>query len=214
MSRYVRPPIDTMAFLELDGQFSGTGYRSPASASPTKFAHPGAALQVVADALVAHLRAAYDVEVTTGLTVADDLLFHPDSEIERAVRIRPRNEKCAPLTLVYTAGGVCLHAGVLHDFPFPARDAAGADWMREADELEREVLAVAAGRYWEGIDKAAHPWIGYAFSFRDGKESGRSRADDWPSDRVDAAKRILFRLPIGWAAWPKVRARIPASVLG
>lgn len=213
MSRYVRPPIDTMTFLNTDGHPIDYGRRwptVPADEAHTRIRHPErfAPLHVIADALITHLQTAYDVEVTDDLAVANDLVLHPAVEITRAVRIRPRSEKCAPLTLVYTdLPGILLHAGVLHDFPYPpcSCDACDFSAVEEVADLERQVLAVARGDYWEGIDKAAQPWVGYAFNFRDGKQTGRSRADAWPAERVDAAKRVLAGLPIGWAAWPRAR---------
>lgn len=213
MSRYVRPPIDTMTFVDNDGQPIDYGLRGasmPPDEAHTSIRHPErfAPLHVIADALIAHLETAYDVEVTDDLAVADDLVLCPAVEIIRAVRIRPRSDKCAPLTLVYTdLPGIFLHAGVLHDFPYPpcSCDACDFSGIEEVEDLERQVLAIAHGNYWEGIDKAAQPWVGYAFNYADGKESGRARADGWPAERVDAARRVLERVPLGWAAWPRAQ---------
>ncbi len=209
MTSYVRPSIDTPVFRDADGQIIDYGNRwhgSPPEQTYSIDSHPErfAPLHVVADALIAHLRDAYDVEVTEGEVTAAELL-RPAPEAARAVRIRPNDPACAAATIVFTAyPGIIMNAGLLHDFHYPACgcDACDASWEGEADQLERQVLAVVTGHYREGIERGLRPWVEYAFTYPDGTSSGRSRAQDLPTERVKAAKPVLRHLANGWAAWP------------
>ena len=56
--------------------------------------------------------------------------------------------------------GIFLHAGLLHDFHYPACgcDACDSNWVAEADGLEQQVLAVVTGHYREGIERGLRPW--------------------------------------------------------
>lgn len=211
MRSYVRPPIDAPVFRDADGQVIDYGNRwvgSPPEETYSVDTHPErfAPLHAVADALITHLRDAYDVAVDESVDMAADLLHPAFHDVVRAVRIRPNDPACAPVTLIFTAyPGIYLHAGLLNDFPYPVCgcDACDSNWEREADDLERHVLAVVAGRYRETIERReSAPWIGHAFTLPDGATSGGSREPGIPPDQVEAAESILRKVPEGWAEWP------------
>ena len=214
VSTYVRPPIDDPVFRDAGGAVIDYGNRWPGSPPEDTYSvdtHPErfAPLHRVADALLAHLRAVYDVETDEDSSAASDLLRPGYFEVVKAVRIRPKDPACATLTFVFTSyPGLYVHAGLLHDFPYPVCgcDACDATWTAEADELERQVLAVVAGQYRESIERGRGPWAEYAVRHPDGASSGRSRAQDLPAERRAQARRVLRKHPDGWAAWPESAA--------
>jgi len=210
VSSYQRPPIDAPVFRDAAGEVIDYGDRwggeMPPDDTYSVDTHPErfTPIHAVADALIAHLRATYDVELDEGDDVAADLL-HPARDVERAVRIRPRDAASASLTVVFTDyPGVFVHAGLLHDFHYPVCgcDACDSTWEAEADELERLVLAVVGGGYREHVGRGFRPWIGHSLTFPDGSASGQSPARELPADRVRAAAAVLRQLPDGWAPWP------------
>lgn len=210
VSSYVRPSIDPPVFRDASGEVIDYGRRwqgSPPDETYSVDTHPArfAPLHTVADALIAHVRDAYVAELTEGNDLAADLL-RPAPEILRAVRIRPANPACAALTIVFTAyPGVLVHAGLLHDFYYPVCgcDACDSSWEGEADQLEQQVLAVVSGHYRESIGRGLRPWVEYELASPDGGQSGRSRVQDLPAERVKAAKPALRSQPEAWAAWPR-----------
>src|SRR5690606_379530 len=118
----------------------------------------------------------------------------------------PDNPDGAPLTVVYTAfPGVIVHAGLLHDFVFPdcGCDACDESVESAAEEMERLVLAVAAGDYAETVNNDAGTWIGYELGDAENMRRGRRMATPEELERVAAAARERFRaLPRGWQPWP------------
>ncbi|MEV8272276.1 DUF6226 family protein [Microbacterium sp. NPDC077184] len=164
-------------------------------------------MHAVADALIVHLRETYDVEVDDDAETAGDLLHPAFHDVVRAVRIRPRDPKCASLTFVFTTyPGIYMHAGLLHDFPYPicGCDACDSNWEAEADELEKQVFAVVSGNYRETITRGLRSWVGYAFTYPDGTSTGGpSRSRDLPTERYTDAAPILRDLPHGWAPCPR-----------
>ncbi len=207
MSSYQRPSIDSPVVHDTHGRVIDYGSRwsgLPPEEMYSVDTHPErfAPLHTVADALITHLCATYDVQLTEGEEIALDML-RPAPEFVRAVRIRPKDPACAALTFVFTAyPGVLLHAGLLHDFFYPlcGCDACDDVWTTEADDLEQQVLAVVTGHYRESIDDGLA--VEYAFTFPDGSRSGRSDVQDFPADRLEAAMPVLQRLTDGWAPWP------------
>ena len=165
-----------------------------------------APLHTVADALVAHLAETCDVRITEGPDVATDLL-RQSRPVVRAVRIEPNDPRCAAITLAYTDfPGIVMHAGLLHDFPFPVCgcDACDSTGEHEVDDLERHVFAVVGGRYRESVDEGTDTWVGYSLEYPNGSTSGRSPAGaDLPTTRAEAARPILLMLSDGWAACPR-----------
>lgn len=213
MSTYLRPAIDAPAIRDADGQVIEFGNRwagPPPEETYSVDTHPErfAPLHTVADALVAHLRDTYDVRITEGDETAADLI-HPVDEVVRAIRVQPTDPACAALTFVLTAyPGVVLHAGLLHDFAYPpcGCDACDLAWTTVTDDLERQVLAVVAGRYRESIGRGLRPWVAHASTYPDGASSGGAPAQSIPARRLRAARPVLRGLPTGWAAWPRAAA--------
>lgn len=211
VSSYVRPSIDAPIFRDANGQVIDYGSRwdgSPPEDTYSVDTHPErfAPLHTVADALIAHLRDTYDVEVEEGMEAAEDLLHASYHEVVRAARIRPNDPTCAPVTLVFTAyPGIYMHAGLLNDFHYPVCgcDACDSNWQAEADDLERQVLAVVTGHYHETIERRdLDPWVGYAFTYPDGANSGGSREQGIAPERLKAAEAILRNVSGPWAEWP------------
>ena len=216
MNSYVRPRIEAPVLRDDDGRVIDYGNRwcggSPPEDTYSVETHLErfAPLHTVADALIAHLRDTYDVDVVEGVETTTDLLHQPYHDVVRAVRVRPRDPACAALTFAFTAyPGIHMHAGLLHDalYPVCGCDACDSTWEGEADDLERQVLAVVTGHYRESIDRGLRPWVEHSFTYADGGgRGGRSPARDLPAGRVAAARTILRALPDGWAAWPRAMA--------
>lgn len=215
VSSYVRPSIDAPIFRDADGQVIDYGNRwdgSPPEDTYSVDTHPErfAPLHTVADALIAHLRDTYDVEIDEGVELATDLLHPSYHDVVRAVRMRPNDPACASVTLVFTAyPGIIMHAGLLNDFPYPVCgcDACDSNWQAEADDLERQVLAVVTGHYRETIQRRERdPWVGYAFTHPDGANSGGSREQGISPERLKAAESTLRTVSGQWAEWPSKAA--------
>lgn len=219
MSTYERPPVDAPVFRGADGRIIDYGRRwggPPPEDTYSVETHPErfAPLHDVADALIAHLRRAYEVEVDEGDEAVRDLQRPPFAGAVRAVRIRPNDPACASLTFVFTAyPGIHVHAGLLHDFHYPVCgcDACDSTWDAEADDLEKQVQAVVSGNYREHIERGLSPWVEHRFTYADGEwRGGRSRARDMPADQVRAAKPILRTSPTAGRPGltpPRARAR-------
>ena len=170
-----------------------------------------AGLHVVARALIDHLATAYDVEVHEDPVHARDLLIEV-RDVLHAVRVTPRRSGAAPLTFVLTGyPGVVVHAGVLHDFPFPVCGCDACDETAEttADRMERLVLSVAAGGYAERYPVGSRRWSEYALTrvrrLGLGKRQWRTRPRrprptprrrdpaagcSWPVESVAAAREL------------------------
>lgn len=214
MSSYERPRIETPVFRDAGGKIIEYGHRwndSPPEDTYTVTAHPErfAPLHTVADALIEHLQETYDVQVKEGSEVARDLL-RPNRGVTRAVRIRPIDATCAPVTLVFTTyPGLSMHAGLLHDFHYPdcGCDACDSNWQQEADYLERQVFAVVTGNYRERIERGLRRWIVHSFAYPDGRSSGPTGSRDVSAERLETAEPILRDLPNGWAPWPPSTGR-------
>jgi len=210
---YLRPSIDAATFRDSDGEVIPYGHRwngSPPEDTYSVDTHPErfAPLHEIADALIAHLRATYDVEIDEGPDVAADLLHEVSYDVARAVRVRPKAAGTATLTFVFTPyPSIHLHAGLLHDFFFPSCgcDACDSTWSGEADELEQQVLAVVTGNYRESVDRGLRPWLEHRFTYPDGTwQGGRGPVNNIPRERFTAAKPLLRSLTDGWAAWPEL----------
>ena len=214
VSPYKRSAVAARMFRDADGRVIEYGSRwvgSPPDDSYSVTAHPERyePLHTVADALITHLRATYDVTVEEGPAVATDLSL-TDLDIIRSVRVRPNNSRSASLTFAFTGyPGVTVHAGLLHDFVYPpcGCDACDTIWEGEADDLERLVFAVVAGGYRESITNGRRPWVEHALRYADGSSSGQSRAEDFPPERLAAARPVLRNLPEGWDAWPRAERK-------
>ncbi|WP_188744590.1 DUF6226 family protein [Agromyces bauzanensis] len=210
MTDYQRPALVIPTFFDAEGREIEYGHRwggeSPPddSYSRTSNLERFAPLHTVADALIDWLAATFDVTHEEDASVASDVLRAPD-DVQRAVRLTPTDSACAPLTFLLTSfTGIVLHAGALHDFLFPVCgcDACDEDVVGLADELEWTVRTVAYGGYSEAIDPWPGTWVEYRLEEDGvGMRSGRSRANDIPSERRRTAKQML---PSGsaWRPWP------------
>lgn len=159
MTDYARPAVEDRVFADEDGRPIPYGNRwgggSPPdeSYSVTSSTERFQPLHTIADALLEHLARTYDVTIEDDPAVASQ----DAAEISwaaRAVRVTPLSLDAAPLTIVWTVfPGILLHTGALHRFEYPVCgcDACDDDWTALADDLERTVLDVVAGRYEESI---------------------------------------------------------------
>ncbi|POX66817.1 hypothetical protein C3481_00620 [Microbacterium sp. Ru50] len=214
MNGYVRPTVDAPVFRDADGAVIEYGRRWPGSPPEETYSvdtHPErfAPLHAVGDALVAHLRTAYDVVVDEGVAVAGDLNRPSFSDVLRAVRLRPTDPRCAAVTVVFDAyPGISVHSGLLHDARYPhcGCDACDEEWEAVATDLEQHVFAVVTGNFREAIVPGAELPVRHAFTFPEGGRSGESRADGFPPERVSKAREVLRDLPDGWAPWPRAQA--------
>ncbi|MCR2799447.1 DUF6226 family protein [Microbacterium sp. zg-Y818] len=209
MTDYVRPDVAPQTFTDEAGttvDYGGRWPQSPPSESYSVVSNRErfAPLHAVAEALIAWLAETFDVAVVDDPAASDDLLRLPAS-VTRAVRVTPSDPDAAVLTFVFTAfPGVILHAGLLHDFPFPVCgcDACDETWERGADEMEWTVRTVVEGGFAEGIDRRRQ--LPVFFSLDEpgvATSSGSGRAEDYPADRLLVAAPLLPRDEL-WAPWP------------
>jgi hypothetical protein len=214
VAAYVRPEIPVRVFRDASEQIIDYGNRwgaaSPPEDSYSVDTNPErfAPLHTVADALIAHLAASYDTEVSDDPAHAADLLWKRDNMF-RAVRLTPNEPDAAGLTFVFTSyPSVIVHAGLLRNFCYPdcGCDACDETWQTQADEMEWQTLAVAAGHYTEYVRTGLTTWVGHTIAGLDGRERARAEtratATDFPSDRLRAARRRLKALAGGWKPWP------------
>lgn len=213
--RYVRPAIPESIYRSPDGNPVPYGRRwdenglAPDSYSVISHPERFAGLRLVADALLDYLSAAYDVDIDDGPACAADLL-RPVEGVLRSVRITPRRSGAAPMTFVFPERpGVIVHAGVLHDFTFPACgcDACDETAASQADRLELLVLAVPAGGFSETYPVGWRRWLAYSLSAADGsaQESGQGDTGPLPRDRLRLGQAQLRQVPAGWLPWPRRR---------
>lgn len=216
MSAYRRPPIAERVFRDRDGAVIHYGKRWGGGSPPEdtysvendldRFAP----LHDVAEALVAHLVVTYDVAVVDDPAVGTDLLRPLENEdVVRAVRLTPPSTTAAGLTVVLTSyPSVVVHAGLLHDVPFPtcACDACDETWQNQADDLEELVLAVVAGRFGEWVTGGPRPWISHAIADESGRvvSSGGGVAGSIPTHRRRAAREVLRALGGPWEPWQRL----------
>jgi hypothetical protein len=223
---YVRPALPRQVVLDDDGRplldaagdeveyghrWPGIDDHPPADLY-SHVSHPErfAPLHEVADALVAHLVATYDV--TAEAVAVDDAAAVAEAlgpsapDLARALALTPADASCAPLVVGFTRfPGLYVRAGALHLAAFPpcGCDACDDPLPEVADALERFVAAVATGRFREWIDGRK---VGFEEAGADGSASG------WGLDTSgkDAARRRreararLAALPGGWwQPWPQ-----------
>lgn len=170
MAGYLRPSIETGSFHDESGVVIPYGARwrgPPPDDSYSRVSNPErfAPLQVVAHALVDHLRAEYLAEIA----VLDD----PEPRTTKLVTVTSVRADCAPLMLRFTDfPGVLVHAGVRYREAFPSCgcDACDETWDRVAEDLERVVLAVADGGFVEriAVEGDGSATVHYEFGRRSG----------------------------------------------
>lgn len=210
--RYVRPDLPAATYYARDGvpipygrQWGGGG-PDPDSYSVDSHPERFAGLHTVARALIDHLTAVYDVDVQDDPSHAGDLLRERE-DVLRAVKVTPRASGAAPLTFVLTGyPGVVVHAGMLHDFPFPVCGCDACDETAEttADRLERLVLSVAAGGYRERYPVGRKRWSEYALAAFDGSGSESGQGEPAPASpgRLHDAELRLLEVAGRWRPWP------------
>ncbi|WP_072314720.1 DUF6226 family protein [Agrococcus sp. Marseille-P2731] len=205
MPAYVRPEIVIPSVRDADGEFVpfGERWRQPPEKSYSGVTHPErfAPLQRVAEALVEHLVATYEVDLEQGPAIAAALPYPPE-DVVRAVRLTPRDRVAAPISIVLTRfPGVMVHAGVLQFDAFPACgcDACDEDVERLVGELEDLVLAVARGWLKETVTPRG---VHHRVEFASGSRSGTADAEELGAERLHAAQERLRERPNGWQAWP------------
>jgi hypothetical protein len=210
--RYVRPLLPAVTYHSDAGkpipygQQWGDGGPDPDSYGVDSHPERFAGLHKVALALIDHLATVYDVEVHEDPAHAAELLMEARDVLE-AVKVTPRRSGAAPLTFVLTGyPGVMVHAGVLHDFPFPVCGCDACDETAEttADRMERLVLTVAAGGYSERYPVGRRRWSEYALTAFDGSgfESGKGEPRPTAAGRLHDAEIRLRDVTRGWRPWP------------
>lgn len=210
--RYVRPILPEDTYYSQDGDPISYGHQwgdgAPDPGSYSVDSHPErfAGLHIVARALIDHLATVYDVEVREDLAHAADLLVGA-LDVLHAVKVTPRRSGAAPLTFVLTGHpAVVVHAGVLHDFPFPVCGCDARDETAEttAERMEMLVLTVAAGGYSERYPVGTRRWSEYALTAFDGSGSESGKGEPGPAavDRLHDAEARLRDLSGGWSPWP------------
>ncbi|BCW65302.1 hypothetical protein NicSoilB4_00650 [Arthrobacter sp. NicSoilB4] len=210
--RYVRPHLPQMTYFSPEGRPIPYGRQwgddGPDPDSYSVDSHPErfAGLHGVARALIDHLRDVYDVDVDDDPVHAGEMLLDVKDVLE-SVKVTPRRSGAAPLTFVLTGyPGVAVHAGVLHDFPFPVCGCDACDETVEttADRLEFLVLSVAAGGYRERYPVGRKRWSEYTLNAFDGSgsESGQSEPAPAAGARLRVAETRLREVAAGWRPWP------------
>lgn len=214
--RYVRPPLPAVTYYSRDGEPIPYGRQwgadGPDPDSYSVDTHPErfAGLHLVARALIDHLAAVYDVDIQDDPVHAGELLME-GRDVLQAVKVAPRDSGAAALTFVLTGyPGVMVHAGVLHDFPFPVCgcDACDETAGTVADRMEMLVLSVAAGGYSERYPVGRKRWSEYALAAFDGSGSESGQGEPVPADaaRLHDAEARLREVPGGWSPWPLRRS--------
>jgi hypothetical protein len=225
MAQFVRPPLISRVYQDDDGKVIDYGRRWGRDGPPydaysrTSHLDRYEPVQVVANALIEYLDRTYDVVLESGPACVDvflrpelGLIPGPVQYLE-AMTISSRDLNCAPLTFGFTSlPGLCVRAGVLHDFRFPdcGCDACDEGIEDVLDRLEWAVFAVSHGDFQESIKGRRRGTINYAMNSAVGGESG-SRI--WKSrralrhtgespERLKAAADRLANAPNGWTAWP------------
>jgi len=211
MAAYVRPELPHRDYFDDDGQPIEYGNRwggepPPENAySRTSHLERFDGVHVVAEALISWLIDTYDVMAEDGADVVGDFV-HAPAGVVRAVRLTPRSVDGAPITFAFTDfPGVFVHAGALHEFHFPACgcDACDDNIPYLLDGLEWTVRTIVTGGYSESFSPLPGSWVEHSLDEPGvASSSGRSRAQDLPSWRVDAARRIVPR-DGQWRAWPE-----------
>ena len=157
MSSYSRPPIPERTFRDADGHVIHYGDRWPDGDGPEDtyevVSHPERfePLHAIADALIEHLVAEYDVTVAEEPDPARPDVGRMDG-FDRCVRMAPSDPNATPLTfLFYPFPSVTVLAGLFHWEPFPdcGCDHCDETALSAADELERLVFIVVDGGFGE-----------------------------------------------------------------
>lgn len=216
MPEYRRPPLPQRRYLDENGTPIHYGRRWGEDGPPeetysrTRDLDRFAGLHDVGRALVSWLESEFEVAVDAGKQDDPYPVFGVVDPVE-VVRVTPSTTSAAPITFAFTTfPGIALRAGALHDFHFPVCgcDACDDDVVLVADDLERTVQAIVAGRYTESIGDHDPSFPGGAVSHRltwedGGWSGGAGRLEDTPADRIRLARATL---PADgrWVAWKRI----------
>ena len=210
MSTYVRPEIESEVYRDPAGHVIDYGNRWGMSTAPEETYsivtdpqrfHP---LHDVANALIDHVAANFDVTVHDDRSYASDLLVE-SSDVVRAVRIVPHDPRSAAVTFVFTSfPGLKIHIGQVHDLSFPVCgcDACDDSWELLTEEMEWHILAVFDGGFSEDAGLLPRPWVSSRLQYAGGSTGGRVDAEDIPLERIRDAETVLATLDGRWAPWP------------
>ncbi|WP_062213846.1 DUF6226 family protein [Demequina oxidasica] len=209
---YVRPAISLPVFHDASGAVIDYGNRWGIAGPPedsysvTSNLERFAPVHTSADALINHLTTRYDAVVDESVSYAADLLNEQEG-VTRAVRVTPTSADAAGITFVFTAfPGVIVHAGVLQDLRFPdcGCDACDESGVYQAEELEWQVLAVAAGGFRETMTSRPRAKYAMDLKYPGGSIGSHGRSlSEYPTARVRAARETLKGLADGWQPWPE-----------
>ena len=160
-----------------------------------------APLETIADSLIRHLSETYEVVVEDDPALATELQ-HARDDVMRAMRITSGDG--APLTFVFTSfPSVIVHAGEFLDLLYPTCgcDACDESWDTVADELEWQVLAVAAGGLAESVREGEPPTIDMLLESPGVASIGGGMSTDMvPPERLERARGVLAG-GRRWSAW-------------
>ncbi|MFF7293065.1 DUF6226 family protein [Microbacterium sp. NPDC008134] len=195
---YRRPTLPTHEYLDDDGRIIRYGRRWPDGVPPeeaySRESHPErfAPLRGVVDALVEHLGDSYTVEVSA------------ESAGEDARRIVMQPLTGAPITLTVTGPVVEVEAGELLRTVIPSCTCDACDETAEsaADELERTLLAIAAGGLRERFPVGRRAWqlTELVSPEGEGRSSSAGPTAEMPEEVRERTASVLRDLDDGW--WP------------
>ncbi|MEE6388496.1 DUF6226 family protein [Microbacterium paraoxydans] len=198
---YVRPALPPLTFLDERGEVIPYGRRWLDGIAPeesySRESHPErfAPLSLVVEALVAHLRREYAVEVRREAG---------EGGTERVVLEPARG---ARVVITPAAPSVRIEAGAHFHAIVPSCICDACDETAEtaADELERILLSVAAGGFREKYPVGRRAWLYTEIRSADGerRESSSGPAPEVPAEARERAAVLLRGLDDGWwPAWP------------
>ena len=234
MSNYLRPQITPEVFRDAAGNPIDYGNRwrdGPPDDSYSIDEHTERfrPLHRVAEALIDHLATSYEVTVKSGAHLVANLAEPPAAdEIEQAVLLTPRRNGSSSLLFVFTNyPGIRLYAGAFFNGAYPICGCNACDeiWQTQAEDLERDTLAIVSGGLTERVNGPIAPevtedadgriTIGMSLSLIssitavDGlsRGSSESNAENLPLATIDRYRATLDRLASvssdgNWLPWP------------
>ena len=195
---FPRPVFSAKILRDEDGHEVSYGSRWDGSVPPeeaySRVTNPArfAPLALDVDALTGYLRTWYLVDVAVEMTGvgAQRATFHPTTG--------------TPMTITVNADSATLEAGALfiQTFPNCSCDACDEDAHTAADDLERHVLAIAAGGFREIYPIGHRQWALTGFHYLDGTSTtnGGAPHPQHTTTSPHEAEQALAHLTDGW--WP------------
>ena len=213
MSSYSRPPIPERTFRDADGQVIPYGERWPDGDGPEDtyevVSHPERfePLHAIADALIEHLVAEYDVTVAEEPDPARPAFRrHDGTGFDRCVRLVPSDPGAAALTFLYEPfPSLTVHAGLLHWDPVPGCGCDHCDETADgaADDLEQMVFAVVDGGFGEQLSSARERRIEIRSADGEMNQSSFGPELHLTPDEAASVRTTLEGINGQWAAWPR-----------